>query len=88
MVNSTRWLFVGLLVFFSLGLSLANVATVDKWRRHVISMSNSTYSANPFKLEIDATFPHTKSETTVTLPGYYAGNDNWKRGFMPTKTGE
>jgi hypothetical protein len=51
-------------------------------------MSNSTYSANPFKLEIDATFPHTKSETTVTLPGYYAGNDNWKRGFMPTKTGE
>ncbi len=61
---------------------------VGKWRRHVTSLTNCTYSGNPFELEIDATFTHVPSGGTITLPGYYAGNDTWKVGFMPTELGQ
>lgn len=60
---------------------------IDKWRRHVISFQNTSYTGNPFELEIDATFTHPGTGTTLTLPGYYDGNDTWKIGFMPTETG-
>jgi hypothetical protein len=63
-------------------------ATVDKWRRHVVSLANGSYSGNPFELEVEATFTQTSSGAQITLPGYYAGSDTWKIGFMPTKTGE
>ena len=43
--------------------------TVGKWRRHVISITNSSYSGNPFELEVDATFVHTSSGTGLTLAG-------------------
>lgn len=66
----------------------ASVAEVGKWRRHVITLPNNDYSGNPFELEVDGTFVHEASGTTVTLPGYYAGDDEWKIGFMPTEIGE
>ena len=61
---------------------------VGKWRRYVVSLPNNIPSENPFELEVDGTFTHTASGSTITLPGYYAGNNTWKIGFMPTKTGE
>ncbi|MFQ5525146.1 MAG: LamG-like jellyroll fold domain-containing protein [Thermoanaerobaculia bacterium] len=61
---------------------------VDQWDRHLVSLSNATHSGNPFELEVGATFTHTASGTQIVLPGYYAGSDTWKIGFMPTKTGE
>ncbi len=62
--------------------------TVGKWRRYVVTISNTSYSGNPFELEVDATFVHTQSGTSLTLPGYYAGNDKWKIAFMPTLVGQ
>ena len=76
-------------VFFCLIIiGTAHAATVGKWRRQVITLPNDTYSGNPFELEIDGTFTHTASGTSITLPGYYAGNNSWKIAFMPTITGE
>ena len=60
---------------------------VGKWRRIVIPFTNTTYSDNPFEIEIDGVFTHTSSGTIIKLPGYYDGNDTWEIGFMPTKTG-
>ena len=67
---------------------MVGAATVGKWRRHVVSLPNSTYSVNPFELEVNATYRHEASGTALALPGYYAGNDTWKVGFMPTEVGE
>jgi hypothetical protein len=66
----------------------ANGVDVGKFRRHVISLTNATYAGNPFDLEVDATFTHTSSGTTIDLPGYYDGSNTWKIGFMPTLLGE
>jgi hypothetical protein len=79
--------FVFVLAVSTTGVDAAS-PTVGKWRRHVVSLHNATYSGNPFELEVDAVFKHTVSGTTITLPGYYAGNATWKVAFMPTKTGE
>ncbi|MFC1781150.1 DUF5060 domain-containing protein, partial [Planctomycetota bacterium] len=62
--------------------------TCGKWQRYVVTLDNSTYSGNPFELEVDATFTHTATGTQLTLPGYYDGNNQWKIGFMPTELGE
>jgi hypothetical protein len=62
--------------------------SIPVWRRAVISIQNTTYSGNPFELEIDATFTHSGTATEITLPGYYAGNDTWKIGFMPALAGD
>jgi fibronectin type 3 domain-containing protein len=81
-----------LLPFFTIFAVLCwhtvDAADVGKWRRHVVSLQNSSYSGNPFELEVDGTFTHTASGTTIKLPGFYAGNSVWKIGFMPNKLGE
>ena len=61
---------------------------VGKWRRHVITLNNSTYSGNPFELEVDCTFTHTNSEKEISLPGYYSGEGAWSVAFMPTLIGK
>jgi hypothetical protein len=66
----------------------SEAALVERWGRHVVSVANGSHSGNPFELEIEATFTHTLSGAELTLPGYYAGNDTWKIGFMPTEEGE
>ena len=83
-----RLLAVLALLWIGVSASSLEGATVDKWRRHVVSVANGSYSGNPFELEVEATFTHTSSGTQLTLPGYYAGGDTWKLGFMPTRTGE
>jgi hypothetical protein len=63
------------------------IPSSGSWTRHVISFTNTSYSGNPFELEIDTTFTHRGSGTVIELPGYYAGNDTWKVAFMPTLKG-
>jgi hypothetical protein len=85
---STWLLAAGVVLWSGVSVCPLEAATVGKWRRHVISLSNSSYSGNPFELGVEAAFIHSSSGTRLTLPGYYAGSDTWKIGFMPTKRGE
>ncbi|MGB6855173.1 MAG: hypothetical protein WBG49_21495, partial [Thermoanaerobaculia bacterium] len=47
------------LLWIGASASALEGATVDKWRRHVVSLANGSYSGNPFELEVEATFTHT-----------------------------
>lgn len=76
------------LIIFLYSQSIFAADTVGKWHRHVIELVNSTYSGNPFELQIEATFKHSDTGDTIKLPGYYAGSNTWKVGFMPTIEGE
>jgi len=84
--NKYRWIWTAVIFLFS--SSTLFPATIGKWRRHVVSLANSSYSGNPFELEVDAEFTHTASGTKLNLPGYFAGNNTWEIGFMPTQVGE
>jgi hypothetical protein len=72
----------------SVAASATTLASIGQWRRHVVSLANTSYSGNPFELEVEATFTHAGSGSSITLPGYYAGGDTWKLGFMPTDMGQ
>jgi hypothetical protein len=79
-------------VFILLGISsltglIAQNSDVGKWERYVIPLVNSSYSGNPFELDVDGIFTHPASGISIQLPGYFDGNDTWKIAFMPTKTG-
>ncbi len=63
------------------------VPQVGKWRRIEIVLPNPSFGGNPFELEVNGTFVHSGTNTTLTLPGFYAGNDTWKIAFMPTAEG-
>lgn len=62
-------------------------AGIPKWRRTVLSFLNHSYTGNPFLLEISARFVHRASGTSLTMPGYYDGDDTWRVAFMPTLVG-
>jgi hypothetical protein len=67
----------------------AEAATqVGKWKRFEVAYANSTYSGNPFDLELYGTFTHTATGRTVRQLGFYAGNNTWKIFFMPDREGE
>lgn len=68
------------------GITVAQ-QTVGKWEREVITVRASGYSGNPFELAVDATFINSAANSSITLPAYYAGEDTWKVGFMPTEAG-
>lgn len=72
----------------ALSASALAAESIGKWRRHVVTLPNNSYSGNPFELEVNATFTHIGTGTELTLPGYYAGNGAWKIGFMPTLIGD
>jgi len=76
-----------LLLLLALFQHAAIAQQVEQWGRHIISIQNVSYSGNPFEIEVDGIFTHTSSGTSLTIPGYYAGNSVWKIAFMPTKTG-
>ena len=63
-------------------------ATVGVWQRAVLAFTNTSYTGNPFELELDVSFTHSGSGTTIVMPGYYAGDDTWKVGFMPSEEGD
>jgi hypothetical protein len=76
------------LAFPLASVPIGSLGAVEKWGRHIVSLSNRSYLGNPFLLEVDAVFTHSSSGKTVNLPGYYAGNHTWKIAFMPTLVGE
>jgi len=84
-----RNLFVVLLLFTATGAtSFAQQVNVETWSRVEIDISNTSFSGNPFELEVDAVFTHQSSGDSLRLPGYYSGNNIWTISFMPTKQGE
>lgn len=59
----------------------------EKWRRVVVELTNPSVEGNPFEVELDGVFTHTESGDVLRLPGYYAGAEHWRLGFMPTRIG-
>ncbi|MGI9325668.1 MAG: DUF5060 domain-containing protein [Pseudomonadales bacterium] len=51
------------------------------------SLSNSSYSGNPFDLVARATFSHSSSGDSITTGMFYAGNNTWKFRFTATRAG-
>lgn len=73
---------------FLLPLYAEAATEVGKWKRFEVSYTNSTFSGNPFDLELSGTFTHTATGRTVQQLGFYAGNNTWKIFFMPDREGE
>lgn len=63
-------------------------ANVEKWKQFRAQYSNTSWSGNPFDLDLTATFTHTSSGRQLTQFGFYAGNNLWKIYFMPDALGE
>jgi len=61
---------------------------IGKWKKFETSYVNTTFSGNPFDLDVQATFVHTASGKTIVRTGFYAGSDTWKIYFMPNELGE
>lgn len=73
------------LIVICLGiLHLSAQVKVECWGRHELSIP-AKVKGNPFEVEFSATFkgPH----TTLTVRGFYDGNDTFKLRFMPIKQG-
>ena len=51
------------------------------------TLSNPSFSGNPFDLIASATFTHGATGTSITTGMFYAGNNQWKFRFTPTLTG-
>jgi len=51
------------------------------------TLTNPTYSGNPFDLVATATFVHPTSNETRKTPMFYAGNNAWRFRFTATRTG-
>jgi len=60
---------------------------VGKWERTVLEFETRDYRGNPFEVPVEARFTHAATGTQLTQLAYYAGNDTWMIGFMPTLTG-
>ena len=62
-----------------------SAAAVERWGRFELAMKAKT-SANPFDVELTATF--SGPDTTMTVSGFYAGNGVVKVRFMPKTVGK
>jgi|GEM_PF-1293975 hypothetical protein len=68
------------------GLSMAQL-TAQQWHPVDIQLSTKTAYANPFMdVNVQAKFSG-PGNTSLTIPGFYAGNNVWKVRFAPTKIG-
>ena len=59
--------------------------TIEQWDRYEFTRQ-AKVEGNPFDVKFTATFQG--ADTTVTVQGFYAGNDTYKVRFMPMKTGK
>ncbi len=55
------------------------------WETEEYSLTNRTWSGNPFDLVATVTFTHAKEVRTTEM--FYAGGDTWKFRFAGTRTG-
>jgi len=75
-----------LLYLFVLAAS-AQAASVERWHPTDLSFTSPTTYANPFQnISLSATFTG-PGGITLTVPGFYAGNQTWKVRFSPTAVG-
>ncbi len=58
--------------------------TVECWERFELSFTHAA-KGNPFDVELSATF--TNGERTITVRGFYDGDDTYRIRFMPTAEG-
>ena len=63
-------------------------ATTVLWSPVEWSVSNPTYSGNPFDVIASVTFTHPASGETRTTQMFYAGDNTWKWRFTGTRTGD
>ena len=74
-----------LLIIWFLGISGGFAQDkVECWGRYEISIP-AKVKGNPFDVELTATF--NGPDTTLTVRGFYDGNDTFKIRFMPVKQG-
>ena len=70
------------------GLSANLDKNATQWAPYVEwSLSNSTYSGNPYDLIATATFVHNGSGETHTTEMFYDGGNTWKFRFTGTRVG-
>jgi len=55
------------------------------WEYEEFSLTNTSWSGNPFDLVATTTFTHAKETRTTEM--FYAGSDTWKFRFTGTRTG-
>ncbi len=91
-MNMKKLVFVLLLVACSIsGLIATNlqpeVQKIQRWNPHDFSFSASSPTSNPFLVEFSATATGPNG-ITLSLPGFFDGNNNWKIRFAPTLEGQ
>ena len=76
------------LLFVAVALPMGAQNEVPQWERFEKSLSFHT-DKNPFTdVELTATFIHEGSGETLTVDGFYDGDDTYMFRFMPTKQGK
>jgi len=84
---------VSYLVFLTSTVMFANRAGADDlgnrrariWEYEEYSLTNTTWSGNPFDLVATVIFTHARETRTTEM--FYAGNNTWKFRFTGTRTG-
>ena len=66
--------------------SIFGQVSVEKWKVIEIKL-NGISTGNPFK-EVKLSARFIKDNDTLTVPGFYDGNDVYKIRFMPQKEGK
>ena len=61
--------------------------SILKWEMHEITLSSTQPYANPFDGKVTAQFTSPSSQS-LTIPGFYAGNNTWKIRFMGSEVGQ
>ena len=75
-----------LAALFSFTTSASAQERVEQWGRFEITLTG-TPTGNPF-IDVDLRATFTNGEETVTVTGFYDGNDQYKVRFMPQTTGK
>lgn len=78
------------LVIFSSQINAANLGSKSgkMWHPYLEwSVTNTSFSGNPYDVIATATFSHSGSSSTHKTEMFYAGNNTWKFRFAGTRTG-
>ena len=74
-----------ILAFLLSAALFAQIPTVERWGCHEIELKARTAS-NPFDVKLSARF--TLGDRTITVSGFYDGDDTWRIRFMPPCEGQ
>jgi len=88
-VKSTK-IYAGIFVFMLSLFSFSNLKaadyTVEQWRVVEIPLISSVSYANPFEVDVTATFTGPDG-STIVRPAFWDGSTSWKIRFAPTLIG-